>query len=92
MIVLTPLVVHEAAVCALTLLLLQTARSWPGVTVILPVKGRRRHSIANWRSHVNLKYPGSIEFLFVVDSQVSDLSIVACALQANCQCTCLADC
>ena len=74
MIVLTPPVVHEAAACDTIILLLQTACAWPGVTVILPVKGCRRHSISNWRSHVNLKYPGSIEFLFVVDSQVSDLS------------------
>ena len=75
MIVLTPPVVHEAAAYDTTILLLQTARSWPGVTVILPVKGCRRHSISNWRSHISLKYSGSIEFLFVVDSQVSDLSI-----------------
>ncbi len=69
---------HKAAACDPPILLLQTAGSWPGVTVILPVKGCKRHSISNWRSHVNLKYSGSVEFLFVVDSQVSDLSIYLC--------------
>ncbi|CAK0746217.1 hypothetical protein CVIRNUC_001675 [Coccomyxa viridis] len=65
----------------------ETAGSWPGVTVILPVKGCKRHSISNWRSHVNLKYSGSVEFLFVVDSQADpsygSLSALAATMRSR---------
>ena len=49
----------------------QADQTWPGVTVILPVKGHRKHSHSNWSSHVRLRYAGPVEFLFVVDSRVS---------------------
>ncbi|CAL5219139.1 g915 [Coccomyxa viridis] len=47
----------------------QADQTLPGVTVILPVKGCRKHSVSNWASHVRLRYAGPVEFLFVVDSQ-----------------------
>ena len=53
---------------------MQVGQSWAGVTVILPVKGCRKHSLSNWTSHVRLRYAGPIEFLFVVDSQVRCLA------------------
>ncbi len=49
---------------------MQADQTLPGVTVILPVKGCRKHSVSNWASHVRLRYAGPVEFLFVVDSQV----------------------
>ncbi len=49
---------------------MQAGQTWPGVSVILPVKGCRKHSVSNWASHVRLRYAGPVEFLFVVDSQV----------------------
>ena len=42
------------------------------MTIVLPVKGCRKHSMSNWTSHVSLKYAGSAEFVFVVDNQVSN--------------------
>ena len=52
-------------------LLSQAGQTWPGVSVVLPVKGCRKHSVSNWASHICLRYAGPVEFLFVVDSQVS---------------------
>ena len=49
---------------------MQADQAWPGVSVILPVKGCRKHCVSNWASHIRLRYAGPTEFLFVVDSQV----------------------
>jgi hypothetical protein len=38
--------------------------------VVLPVKGCRKHSLANWQSQLAMQYAGPLEFLFVVDSKV----------------------
>ncbi|KAK9804057.1 hypothetical protein WJX73_000030 [Symbiochloris irregularis] len=43
--------------------------AFPGVTVVLPVKGCRAHSRRTWRSQLTMLYGGSVEFLFVVDSK-----------------------
>ncbi len=59
---------------------MQGNQIWPGVTVILPVKGYRRHSLLNWASHVSLAYSGPIEFVFVVDSQVRSHTQERCVL------------
>ena len=37
--------------------------------MILPVKGCRSHSQENWASQLAMSYPGSLEYLFVLDSQ-----------------------
>ncbi|KAF5834628.1 nucleotide-diphospho-sugar transferase [Dunaliella salina] len=42
----------------------------PPVSVIMPVKGCRTHSEANWASHLSMQYDGPIEFLFVGESEV----------------------
>lgn len=44
--------------------------TWPGVSVILPVKGCRKHSLKNWQSQLAMLYEGPIEFLFIVDDKV----------------------
>ncbi|MEW5308163.1 MAG: hypothetical protein WDW38_000141 [Sanguina aurantia] len=44
-------------------------RQWPGVTVVLPVKGCRSHSLENWMSHVAMDYDGPREYLFVLESE-----------------------
>eukprot|EP00873_Tetraselmis_striata_P017485 jgi/Tetstr1/437749/TSEL_026403.t1 len=41
----------------------------PGVSVVMPVKGCRPHSVSNWMSQVNMQYNGPLEFLFVVESE-----------------------
>lgn len=41
----------------------------PGISVVMPVKGCRTYCLSNWSSHVNVKYGGPIEFLFVVESE-----------------------
>lgn len=43
---------------------------WPGITIVLPVKGCRKHSLQNWQSQLQARYSGPVEYLFVVDSQV----------------------
>ncbi|BDA40970.1 hypothetical protein COCOBI_01-6250 [Coccomyxa sp. Obi] len=43
--------------------------TWPGISIVLPVKGCRKHSLQNWKSQLHSKYSGPIEYLFVVDSQ-----------------------
>lgn len=40
-----------------------------GVSVVMPVKGCRPHSVSNWLSQVNMQYSGPLEFLFVVESE-----------------------
>ena len=45
--------------------------TWPGVSVILPVKGCRKHSLKNWQSQLAMLYEGPIEFLFIVDDKVT---------------------
>ena len=42
-------------------------KGWPGVSVVLPVKGCRAHSGRNWRSQLGQRYAGPLEFIFVVD-------------------------
>ena len=42
-------------------------KGWPGVSVVLPVKGCRAHSGRNWRSQLGQHYAGPLEFIFVVD-------------------------
>ena len=42
---------------------------WPGVSVVLPVKGTRPHSLSNWRSQLASRYPGPLQFVFVVESE-----------------------
>ena len=42
-------------------------KDWPGVSVVLPVKGCRAHSGRNWRSQLGQRYAGPLEFIFVVD-------------------------
>ncbi len=48
--------------------------TWPGISIVLPVKGFRKHSLQNWNSQLHSKYSGPVEYLFVVDSQVSCVS------------------
>lgn len=52
------------------------AGSWPGVSVVMPVKGCRPHSVANWTSQIQTDYAGPLEFLFVVEHE-SDLAVPA---------------
>ncbi|KAG2488516.1 hypothetical protein HYH03_013019 [Edaphochlamys debaryana] len=40
----------------------------PPVSVVMPVKGVRPHSEANWRSQLGVTYGGQLEFVFVVES------------------------
>lgn len=40
----------------------------PCVSVILPVKGIRQHSISNWLAQLTSKYNGDLEYVFVVES------------------------
>mmetsp|Transcript_8504 Transcript_8504/g.31420 ORF Transcript_8504/g.31420 Transcript_8504/m.31420 type:complete len:489 (+) Transcript_8504:136-1602(+) len=41
----------------------------PMVTVLMPVKGVKSHSVDNWRTQVATTYPGHVEFVFIVESQ-----------------------
>lgn len=45
-----PAAAEEAAAAAVS------HRQWPGVTVVLPVKGCRSHSLENWKSHLAMDY------------------------------------
>lgn len=45
---------------------------WPELTVILPVRGTRKHSKAALLSHLGLRYGGRISFLFVVDNAADE--------------------
>lgn len=45
-----------------------TLSLWPGVTVVMPVKGCRAFALENWTSQLELQYPGPLEFLFVTHS------------------------
>lgn len=38
------------------------------MSVILPVKGIRQHSISNWLAQMASKYKGGLEYVFVVES------------------------
>lgn len=51
-------------------------KGWPGVSVVLPVKGCRAHSERNWRSQLAQRYAGPLEFLFVVDD-AADAAVAA---------------
>lgn len=42
--------------------------SYPGVSVIMPLKGTREHDTCNWLSHFNSAYEGELEFIAVVES------------------------
>uniref|UniRef100_A0A7S3VJX6 ceramide glucosyltransferase n=1 Tax=Dunaliella tertiolecta TaxID=3047 RepID=A0A7S3VJX6_DUNTE len=42
---------------------------YPPVSLIMPVKGCRAHSEANWASHLSMQYDGPVEFLFVGESE-----------------------
>lgn len=46
-----------------------TTTKYPPVTVVLPTKGVRTHSLQNWQSFLDLKYNGDVEFLFIVESE-----------------------
>lgn len=39
------------------------------VSVVLPVKGVRAHSLENWQTHLGVSYPGKLEYIFVVESE-----------------------
>ncbi|KAG2437459.1 hypothetical protein HXX76_006109 [Chlamydomonas incerta] len=43
-------------------------RQLPPLSVVMPVKGCRPHSEANWESQLRVTYGGPIEFVFVVES------------------------
>jgi hypothetical protein len=51
---------HEAGVAAQPL---------PAVTVVLPVRGCRSHSVANWEAILNLDYGGALDFVFVLQDK-----------------------
>ncbi|GMH45669.1 hypothetical protein BSKO_13632 [Bryopsis sp. KO-2023] len=48
----------------------------PGVSIVLPVKGVRQHSVENWKTQLALNYEGNLEFIFVVESW-QDLALAA---------------
>lgn len=52
----------------------------PTVTVVLPVRGCRSHSVANWRSMLNLDYDGGLEFVFVLEDKADPAHAVITAL------------
>ena len=54
----------------LAIIVRQAKSALPGVSVVLPVKGYRKHSLQNWHSQLQSNYSGPKEYLFVVDSQV----------------------
>ncbi|KDD75227.1 hypothetical protein H632_c797p1, partial [Helicosporidium sp. ATCC 50920] len=41
---------------------------WPGVSVVVPLRGLRARTLSNLRRLVQTPYPGPLEFLFVLDS------------------------
>lgn len=41
----------------------------PSVTVVLPVRGYRMHSASNWKSILEQKYNGRLEYIFVMESR-----------------------
>ncbi|KAI3425799.1 hypothetical protein D9Q98_007774 [Chlorella vulgaris] len=52
----------------------------PPVTVVLPVRGCRSHSMDNWRSVLHLNYGGSLEFVFVLEDKTDPAHAVISAL------------
>eukprot|EP00955_Chlamydomonas_euryale_P019344 206307-Chlamydomonas_euryale.AAC.1 len=62
------------------------ATRWPPVAMVMPVKGVRPHSVANWNSHLGASYPGRLYFFFVVEAEtdpafdrLTQLSASACS-------------
>lgn len=47
----------------------EAAERLPAVTVVLPVRGCRSHSLDNWRSMLALEYGGPLEYTFVLEDK-----------------------
>lgn len=41
--------------------------SWPGVSIILPLRGYHKYSIQNWKAVLGFHYEGELEYFFVVE-------------------------
>ncbi|GAX79525.1 hypothetical protein CEUSTIGMA_g6966.t1 [Chlamydomonas eustigma] len=58
----------------------------PKVSVVLPVKGCRPHSLSNWISQLSTNYPaGQLEFIFVVDTEQDEAYLALQELCLNCR-------
>jgi hypothetical protein len=55
----------------------------PSVTVVLPVRGCRLHSISNWKSILEQDYDGQVEYIFVMESGSDSANAVICDIVQN---------
>lgn len=40
---------------------------WPGVSIVLPLRGYHNYSIQNWKAVLGFRYEGQLEYIFVVE-------------------------